>query len=287
MNFAEFIKNLPGLNDLSIGERFLLSILVWHCGTNGHCWPTIDMLTKEMGGSRKTTFRLLNNLEAKGYVSRTKQDGNRNLYVVSSVKMTPCQNDTSVKKGSTQNDTQGCQKGDDSLKKKEKKERKVRTRLPLLKNVEDLEETLEKMDIEKCRAKWEPEGVDVDAVVRNMKKYVLTGDAKNPRPNPSNWRDFDRALDDSCERWKARYPNSRPVNQSANENLPESDHPLWPEIKALLKTDVVAWQELRHQAMPYARKKSQCGEQREPPEELTRQYMIKIYEAEKGTRDGI
>jgi hypothetical protein len=79
--------------------------------------------------------------------------------------------------------------------------------LPLLKKLDELEKALAaQVVLDDFRAIWEPESVDVDACYKQFAKYVLTGSAKKPFPNPSNWRDFKRAFTDSCERWKRDHP---------------------------------------------------------------------------------
>jgi hypothetical protein len=75
----------------------------------------------------------------------------------------------------------------------------VPTRWPLLKKPEDIQKQLDKLDLEPFKAKWEPEGVDVDRVYESFCKYALEGSPKKPRPNPSNWRRWDQAFDNSCE----------------------------------------------------------------------------------------
>jgi hypothetical protein len=102
------------------------------------------------------------------------------------------------------------------------------------------------------------------------------------------WTDWMAAKGKTFKNYQAAFRNwlrhaEEFKKEKAVEDAPikllEPNHPLWPEIKSL---PTMEWQQLRHDAMPYARKESQCGDKRDPPEEVTRAYMVKIYEAEKG-----
>lgn len=46
---------------------------------------------------------------------------------------------------------------------------------------------------------YEPQGLDVVKCFDRFTEYVLTGNAKKPFPNPSNWTDLNRAFHDSCK----------------------------------------------------------------------------------------
>jgi len=74
----------------------------------------------------------------------------------------------------------------------------ARTKLPLLKKKEDLEKALDSVDLEPLRTEFEPQGLNFDRWWQETRKAVLEGTAQKPYPNPFKWRDFSKALRNSC-----------------------------------------------------------------------------------------
>ncbi len=84
------------------------------------------------------------------------------------------------------------------------KPKRKRTILPpACKNGEELAtilDGLQSTELPKLRETFEPQGLDVDAWWKNLRRYVLGGSPKKPGVmNPSNWRDWRAALRISCE----------------------------------------------------------------------------------------
>jgi len=68
--------------DLSPAQFRVLSTLWRRAGRKGQCWPTRDTLWKDCKIHRDTLGDVLNELEANGWISRSKLPGNRNLYTL-------------------------------------------------------------------------------------------------------------------------------------------------------------------------------------------------------------
>ncbi len=75
-----------------------------------------------------------------------------------------------------------------------------KTKLPLLKRIEDLEQALSGINVSKFIREFEPQGLDVVACFNAFHEYVIRGSPKKPYPNPSKWRDFNQAFYDACKR---------------------------------------------------------------------------------------
>jgi len=103
---------------------------------------------------------------------------------------------------------------------KPKKASKRRKSLPLVKDPAELETILNGIELGPYREKWEPKGVNVDSVWHGFRRYVLTGSAKLPGPNPSGWRDFPRAFNDSCEREYKRNGDHKAQSATATTSVP-------------------------------------------------------------------
>lgn len=57
------------------GAKFLLVVLAAACGDGTNCAPTLEWLAERTGGHKRTAGRLLNWLEAEGWISRRRHGG--------------------------------------------------------------------------------------------------------------------------------------------------------------------------------------------------------------------
>ena len=65
---------------------------------------------------------------------------------------------------------------------------------------EVLQGLLSEINMPDFERQYGPQGLDTFACFDDFTDYVLNGSAKDPRPNPANWTDFNRAFHDSCKR---------------------------------------------------------------------------------------
>lgn len=71
---------------LNTYEKFVLMLLLHHRNTKTKlCFPSLELLTKEMSCSTKTITRTLKSLKDKEIISWEKGTNNRNLYKINNV----------------------------------------------------------------------------------------------------------------------------------------------------------------------------------------------------------
>lgn len=58
----------------------LLVYLVWRQGTDAGCWPSVNTISKDLGSTRRTVQRNLENLQELGYVERKERRGKSSVY---------------------------------------------------------------------------------------------------------------------------------------------------------------------------------------------------------------
>lgn len=105
------------------------------------------------------------------------------------------------------------------------------------------------------------------------------------------WQDWMAAKGKTFRNYHAAFRNwLRNAEEFRRQKAPDTpeepslvvEDPVWDEIKALRSYD---FQVLRQEAMPYARKESQCGDKRSPPEDIVRKFMIKLHKIGRRRND--
>jgi DNA-binding MarR family transcriptional regulator len=84
--------------------------------------------------------------------------------------------------------------------------KKDRSKFPILKTAEDICRALETVDLTKCKAVWEPHGVDVQDTWLTFQETCLSGTATRPFLNPYGYRDMPRAFENWCRKRKEQAP---------------------------------------------------------------------------------
>jgi hypothetical protein len=84
-----------------------------------------------------------------------------------------------------------------------------------------LEAMLKKVDLIAVRTRWEPLGINIDAIWDEFRDTILHGTAKRPVPNPYKYVNFGMAL----AQWCAKRVRDGPRSHSQNEgfNRPEKE----------------------------------------------------------------
>jgi len=59
-----------------------LSVLVSRCTNKGKCWPSIDLLTRDLGVSRSTVQRMLGELVGAGLIKVNYRTGRSSVFVL-------------------------------------------------------------------------------------------------------------------------------------------------------------------------------------------------------------
>lgn len=68
---------------LTVKAKYLLCVLIRHCGARTYCWPTQKSLSKSMSCSTRTVRKYLTELEQHGYITKTRKGFNLpNIYSV-------------------------------------------------------------------------------------------------------------------------------------------------------------------------------------------------------------
>jgi hypothetical protein len=247
--------------DLTAVEVCCWLIVRAHCRKNRpKCFPSLRVLGFHLNVSERYASTLLNKLEVKGFLRKTIRPGLTTIYEpliygqppnyrsgvndmnprttdqgladTHEPQFTTPMNHSSGHPGTTvhtevevlkqMKEVEYVQPSADASTSPEKESpKKGRRKLPLIKDPTELEKILATIDLQPYRAEWEPKGVDVNAVWKNLRAYVLTGSASNPGPNPSNWRDFKRALRDSCERQEKYNREHRKQREIAPSPAPK------------------------------------------------------------------
>ena len=91
---------------------------------------------------------------------------------------------------------------------------------PACKDPVKLAEILDELEVSSLpalRKTYEPQGLDMDAWWRGVRRYVIKGSASKPFPNPANWRDWPAALRNSCEGAIQSGRYTKKVSLSTNE----------------------------------------------------------------------
>lgn len=63
------IRKSLGIAGLSQPEQALLTVLAFHTGKDGTCWPSIPTLSREMGSTERTVRKMVRKLEHYGFIA--------------------------------------------------------------------------------------------------------------------------------------------------------------------------------------------------------------------------
>lgn len=82
-NFTIIPNELLNSSQLTIMERYLYCVLLKLCGNKDYCFPSQKTIATTMGKSPRYVWTLLDKLEKKGFIKRTRRGWNRsNTYEV-------------------------------------------------------------------------------------------------------------------------------------------------------------------------------------------------------------
>lgn len=198
---------------------------------------------------------LLAGLEAKGFIRREHQDGKASrivlLTLVPEIPLSksfkgsndPCTFCSRVEQPTLDENVQGSleqkQQGtleqnvqpEDKKEKSRKKEKNVRSssattpkrttrkKLPIVRDLEKLQTLLDAIDLSPFRQNF-PE-IDVDALFNRFSDTVLHGTAKDPRPNPYDYRDFAKGFRNWCEREAGQNGRRPPTDPPSEKPKPK------------------------------------------------------------------
>lgn len=264
-------------------DKMLLAALRFHQGSNGDCWPSIPTLTKEIGAKdERTTYRAMKRLKEMGLVKIIGSIGKSNHYEL----LTPDTNDTPDLKCSDIPVTPDkkapafeSETPDKNGGLKERKEKnKKNTDTPSTESSKIYDEYIRRRSEAISKPGWLPSATKAIQMRANIKKMLTNSTVDEIL----SW--LEGFFEDDYAGIK-NYPwglfAADPIayaKKTTQIPSPQPEDPTWFEIRKLRAYD---FQCLRQEAIPYARKQSQCGDKRDPPEDITRAYMIKLYKAGK------
>jgi len=83
-HFFPLPLHIAAVAEISDGAKVVYGALAFHARTSGTCWPSHELLAREVGRSLKTVRRKLEELRREGYVSWTRRGRTlTNLYALS------------------------------------------------------------------------------------------------------------------------------------------------------------------------------------------------------------
>ncbi len=78
--FAQLPIWLIGSTNVDAQGKVVYAYLVWRQGRNAGCWPSMERISADLGLSRRTVVRILQNLEETGYIAIKRVPGKNNTY---------------------------------------------------------------------------------------------------------------------------------------------------------------------------------------------------------------
>jgi hypothetical protein len=205
--FVKTFHDILSNKQISLTDKMLLAALRFHCGSNGHCWPSIPTLGKELQVDERTIRRTLKRLCKLGLVNVQTRLGNSNTYeLITPDKLDTPPGDTFVTpdksvgtsvSGVWVHPCPGTPDKNDTLKeRKEKKEIIQRVRTPksiMTKEQVETEINAVGSDLAKYHKKY-PD-TDVEGCFEDFSEHFLCkNDLKTGKPNWLLWTDWNKAF---------------------------------------------------------------------------------------------